>query len=357
MARKQSIEELLAAIPPRLDNSNSLFHGKVPLCDQSFDKANRTFETKDGHILAIGTSGSGKSTCSIIPALQRWRDCVFCIDIKGELYKHTKDNRPNIKVFDPLCESTYGFNPYEMLDNARNPAQEAEAIAMAIIPTSPDTKEPFWEQSARNMLTGCILHYYKEGKTFIETMKAILSTPVAQLMDSIYATTKSEDAKRYLNPFVVLDDRPLASVYAELSRHIIVFATDEDIIHCLSRSENISPNDLENGKDIYLCIPEHLLAQWNGLLTLIVRQFLRHFEKRPDMEGAPILFMLDEFPRLGKIEGMAEAFATLRSKRITLYAVIQSLAQLDHAYGATTRRIIMDNCSFVAIFRVTDVES
>ena len=100
-----------------------------------------------------------------------------------------------------------------------------------------------------------------------------------------------------------------------------------------------------------------ILRQWSGLITLIVSRFLRHFEDRADMKGKPILFMLDEFASLGKIDGVTELFSTLRSKKITICAVIQSLALLDEKYGEATGRIIIDNCPYIAIFAVNDVKT
>ena len=37
----------------------------------------------DGHIICIGTPGSGKSSAVAIPTLHMWTGAVFAIDIKG----------------------------------------------------------------------------------------------------------------------------------------------------------------------------------------------------------------------------------------------------------------------------------
>ena len=79
-------------------------------------------EDKDGHILVVGGAGSGKTSCVAIPSLLAWREPVFCIDIKGELYEHTRRKRLNSKVFDPLSDSTYGYDPYYLLKTSENPA-------------------------------------------------------------------------------------------------------------------------------------------------------------------------------------------------------------------------------------------
>ena len=75
------------------------------------------------------------------------------------------------------------------------------------------------------------------------------------------------------------------------------------------------------------------------------------------MVSSPILFLLDEFPRLGKIEEITDGLATLRSKNITICPIIQSLAQLDLIYGAMARRVIADNCAYKAVFNATDADS
>jgi len=114
---------------------------------------------------------------------------------------------------------------------------------------------------------------------------------------------------------------------------------------------------LEDGIDVFLSIPEDKLEQWKPLLTLITNQFLKHFERRPEQTAKPILFLLDEFPRLGKIENIMTALTTLRSKKITIALIIQSLAQLDYLYGRDCRRVILDNCAYKAILGASDAEA
>jgi type IV secretory pathway TraG/TraD family ATPase VirD4 len=125
-------------------NINGFIFGK--------DKNNRAVfkpQNADGHVLVVGGVGSGKSSCLAIPTLRHWGSSVFAIDIKGELYDKSYQYRPYIKVFDPKDNSAFGYDPYIFLRQSQNPAQEARAIAQAIIPLPPDIKEPFWIESAQ----------------------------------------------------------------------------------------------------------------------------------------------------------------------------------------------------------------
>lgn len=316
----------------------------------------RKADSADGHMLVVGGAGSGKSSCLAIPSLVAWKQRVFAVDIKGELSKKTGKHRPDKRVFNPLVGDSPGYNPYYLLRSSRNPAQDAKEIALSIIAKPENIKDPFWIDGAQNLLTAAVLYFFDAGYSFVETIEAVQSMPVQGLICLIH-NGESAAAKMYVNQFADMDIKTLSGIYAELSNHIMLFATDLDIQDCLARTDTITPEDLENGKDIFLNIPEDKIEQWKPLLTLIVNQFLKHFERRPDEGATPVLFLLDEFPRLGKVEAAINGLATLRSKKITIAVFVQSLAHLDMIYGKEARQVIADNCQYKAILNATDAET
>lgn len=325
-----------------------------------FGKEGSTYVTKkeeeDGHALIIGGAGSGKSSGIAIPTLMSWKNRTFAIDIKGELYEKTKKVRgeDNIKVFNPSNPFAYGYNPFYVLEMTDDLCSTAHEIAECIIPLSKDVKEPMWIKNARDFLCGAIIYYYKKGKNFSETMIAIKSKSakslVAEIMNSNYI-----DAIIYMSTFVDMADETLSGVFTEVSINITPFATNKELIRALgNRSNAITPNDLETGNDVFICIQEHKLEQWNSLITMIVNQFCKFFEQRENDNNEPILFILDEFPRLGKIESIETGLATLRSKKIEIMLFVQSKNQLDAIYGEKQAGSICDNCSYKAILKASE---
>lgn len=313
-------------------------------------------ETTDGHILAIGGAGSGKTSSIAIPTLMSWKDRVFAIDIKGELYQKTGKAREieNIKVFNPTDFNAYGYDPFYMLRNTDDLSSEAKQIAMSICPLPPETKDPFWIKSAQNLLTGLILYFYGLGYNFSETMLEIKSKPIRTNIDVIMTDDRKEVAtvKAHISEFDGMDAKTLSGVFAEVSNHITVFATNSDLQRALSGAGDcITPADLENGKDIYCCIPEHKLDEWKDLLGMMCNQFLKSFERRAEGNEKPILFLIDEFARLGKIETISNGLATLRSKKIHIALFVQSKSQLNALYGKDVAEVIADNCSYKAILK------
>lgn len=310
----------------------------------------------DGHILVIGGAGSGKSSCLAIPSLDSWLERVFAIDIKGELLEKCTRDKEKVKVFNPQDVNSYGYDPFWCLHETDNLAQDIKDITLAIMPTPPDVKDPFWIESAQNVLNGSLTYFYGLGYNFIEAMKQIVSSPVQTLLKDIMASDNVL-AKMFVAQLVDQKAETLSGIATELSNKIMLFATDPMIVNALNREKSVTPQDLESGFDVFVQIPEHKLEQWKPLLTLINNQFLKHFEKRSESGSKPILFLLDEFARLGKIEAILNGLATLRSKKITIAILTQSLAQLDLIYGKESRQVIADNCSYKAILKATDADT
>ena len=74
-------------------------------------------------------------------------------------------------------------------------------------------------------------------------------------------------------------------------------------------------------------------------------QMITTFEQRPrrtynEKELPPILVLLDEFARLGKIPEIIDGLMTLRSAGVTFVLFVQSIASLDVIYGRDTARVI-----------------
>ena len=203
-------------------------------------------EVADGHALIVGGAGSGKTSAIAIPTLMSWKERVFAIDIKGELYEKTKAFRDSarIKVFNPTDPAAFGYDPFYMLRHTDDISGEARALALSICPLPADVKDPFWIKSAQNMLTGFILYYFGIEFNFSETMEHIKSKPVKDTVDEIMVSDNKK-AISEISQFSGMDDKTLSGVFAELSNHITIFATNDDLQRALDGSgASITPADL-----------------------------------------------------------------------------------------------------------------
>ena len=340
---------------------------------------------KDGHVLVVGGAGSGKSSCIAIPTLRNWKGTFVAIDIKGELLQNAapfKKSKYPVKVFDFSREQGINlrycrYDPFYLLREGIEDdlVQNAREIAQAIIPVPTNAQEPFWSQAAQHILTAVILYVcgLKEADesgemlkgTFNQAMELVQSKPIWEVIEEI-SKSGNKAAKMHINQFCGIeypeDNKMLAGISAELSNRIMVFATDNRIRSAFAKDDDMMKwEDLED-HNILMRIPEDKLGQWDGAITMMLTQLIRTLERRPDRYSnggnlPPVLLLLDEFPRLGKIDVIQNAVSTLRSKGVTICLVVQSLAQLDKTYGKESRQIIVDNCQYKAILNVTDPEN
>lgn len=323
-------------------------------------------QDKDGHIAVIGGSGSGKTTGIAIPTTYTWKGTIFSFDFKGDLIKRAAKRSRKILYMLKKQVNSFWYNAYYILhrDGEENLVQNARELAQAIIPLPHNANDPFWIESARNVLTGAIIYYFKLGKDFIDSMIEIKTTSMMELLKKIMT---DKQAAVNVNPDIVLNPKTLAGVSMELHNHIGVFATDTLIQDVLSSSGDISKatlfwEDLER-TSIFIRIDQSRIEQWQPVIRLMLVQLMRTLERRPEkyelegMKVKPTLLMLDEFPQYGKIDIFVSSFRVLRSKNVTISIFCQSLADLDEIYGEAARRVILDNCPYKAILGASDAET
>lgn len=305
-------------------------------------------DKRDGHVLIVGGPGTGKSSAIAIPTLRSWRGRVFCVDIKPELAQKSGRESGAI-IFNPEKMDCMHYDAYYMFDS-RDHSETAQMIAQAMIPLPADVKDPHFINCARAYLTGAILYCYEDlGLDFAETMQTVLSDMLgmcATVMDS-----DNISAKIWMGQIASMGDNERGSVFSTFSNSCLPIATNAALMAALStkgcsQDQLFTAEDIEN-KDIFLQIREEKLEIWKPAASLIINQMLKYFESRPDGNTQPILLMLDEFARLGKIAGsVTNTLATCRSKAIHVMLIMQSFAQLDIVYGKDTRHAILDMCSY-----------
>lgn len=361
----------------------------------------------DGHVAVLGGTGSGKGTCIAIPTMRSWgENPMVVLDVKGDLYKQWMEmkipSKRDTKVFNPSEDSTCTYDPFSFIkgDDESNRASNLRELVGAIIPLSPDSKHHFWDKAARKILTGALLYYLDLGKevkaaegtekytdvmvevefeecievekevNFYTAIDCITSISTVELFEKI---NKSENkaAKKYIRSFSgkdnLTDSEMLMDINETLDTHLMEFINDNRIKRALAQSEQ--PDNTINWEtdikthNIFLTIPEDKIDQWGSILNMMLTQLVRSLERRSEKYSTeyekplPLLLLLDEFPRIGQMDVLANALSTLRSKNVTILLLAQSLNQISALYGSDVSRVMLDNCDFKAVLRVNDPDN
>ena len=300
----------------------------------------------EGNIAIFGGAGTGKTASNLIPTLLTYSGNAFVVDIKPELLAKTGHLHPNKKVLN-FIEPQLAYDPLAVIESYTDVVD----LAQTLIPINPDIKEPYFKESAQNILASACWEF-KNEKSFSEIAEWLTANPADQIIQQLAASEKSE-TRILINAVAGIKTEQLASLMNELRNTLVVFATDP-ILHQLSgNGTSITPQDIEENW-IYLVLPESQLQVYQRYLSLIVSQFTRYLTKRPEHATPNILMALDEFPRLGYMPAFTDAISTLRSRNVSVMILLQSLAQLDNNYQETGRKLIMDNMHYVVVHNALD---
>lgn len=327
----------------------------------------------EGHVIVVGGSGSGKSLGVCKPTISAWKESLCVTDIKGELSSFYQElqqqglvTRPFIK-FDPMQEDSPGYDPFYWLskDGADNLVTNIWEIVLSIIPLSYEDKEPFWTQSEQAIFAAALHYFYNQNMDFNEIILALLGMSLSELLKNIIEGDNII-AKMYIGEITKIKSETLFSIDRGLRNKLIPFVTNTYVQRALRSKRKgeicFDWDDLENS-NIFLCVPEDKMEQFGSMVNLMYSQLIRHLERRPDKysqtggTNTSILLLFDEFARFGKLSSIAAAISTLRSKCVNICLILQSLAQLDKVYGKDERRIILDNCQYIALLRANDLDT
>ncbi len=132
---------------------------------ESYGKPVGKHQEDDGHIAVFGGSSSGKTSSIAIPTIHTWKGPIFSFDFKGDVLTWATRRHPIILYMVDGAKNYFWYDPFYLLrqDSENNLIQNAREIAQAIIPLPPNTTEPFWVESARNILTGGIVYFFNLG--------------------------------------------------------------------------------------------------------------------------------------------------------------------------------------------------
>ena len=213
-----------------------------------------------------------------------------------------------------------------------------------------DKLEKFFVENAKKILSGVLYYYIKHGFEFLEIMQILMRTPLDKLLTEIV-----EDAREKMMGVVIDklagfvgkgDNNSVGDIEVTLKTYLEIFSYP-DIAFCLQDNPyKTSPSVLNDGKTcLDIAIEESMLGVYQPLFRLISMQILRHCESNfhEDDDRYTILF-LDEAARIGRINGLDSAFATLRSKHTAIALFFQSISQFKDIYSEQKANTLLNLC-------------
>jgi len=351
-----------------LNNFTSSFGG-IPIYT---DSEAVYIEHTDIHSLIVGSTGSKKTRLVGMPALQTYAisgESFIATDPKGELYKKTykilKDNDYRIFVLNlrnPLKSNSWNplKIPYMLYHNGEEDKARELVIDMAsTIAKTGAAREPYWENSAADLLAGLILlliEYANENEINFKSLHVLRTQSLKNIEKNetymqkyfLKYLEKTSFLSSFLSGTVDLNEESRSCIISEFDQAMSPFFSQDNLIDMLSENE-IDFSEIGKTKTaVFLIIPDENTI-YNKLISLFIKQcyseLIREAEKYPN-NSLPkrVNFLLDEFSNLPAIKDFHAMITASRSRNIRFNLFIQGESQLIDRYGKSSDTI-MANCN------------
>lgn len=319
------------------------------------------------HTLLFAPTGSGKGVGFVIPNLLFWEDSVVVHDIKLENYELTSGFRQNV-----LGQKTFVWNPadpdgnshcYNPLDwVSTKPGQmvdDVQKIANLILP-----EQEFWENEARSLFVGVVLYLLavpEKITSFGEVVRTMRSDDVAYNLAVVMDTIGNIiHPVAYMNiaAFLQKADKERSGVVSTMNSKLELWANP--LIDTATATSDFNFNEFKfTPTTVYVGVTPDNLKRLQPLLQVFYQQateFLSRKMPSPD-EKYGVMFMMDEFPTLGKMEQFMFGIAYFRGYRVRLFLIVQDTQQLKGIYEDHGMNSFLSNSTYRVTFAANNYDT
>lgn len=339
----------------------------------------------DRHIFTIAANRSGKGVSFIIPNLLSWQGPVAVIDPKGEaasicaLRRGTVDAArgtgtsvrsfigQSVAILDPFGEVrgparafVINYNPLADIDMSDDGGVRAILSAASSIITPETGTGIHFSETAETIIAGIVeavkLREPVERQT-LPQCRSILLAGFDALCEYLEAVdTPAGLAQEALAVATEVGKPEWGSFRSTLSRNLKWMAEPAMQRHLVPSSFSLR-RATQEGWSIFIVIPPELCEPYKGWLRLIARTIIdAKIALGTNQKGPQTLFLLDEFPTLGRFKIIEQSAGYMAGYGLKLVPVIQNVGQVRDLYQQNWETFL-GNAGAIIAFGLNDRES
>ncbi len=314
----------------------------------------------NGNMMIMGSPGSGKSRCFIIPWIFqtiRRGESLIITDPKGELYGKTAEvaraHGYTVKIFN--------VNPRQMLHSDSCNFMSAigdddfmiDSFVSTIMANISGTAEvDFWNKSQLNELKFITTYIATNDQNIPKTLGGIFqfmnTMSVEELEDFFFNLPEDHPAKPAFNTWQQGDKTVKGNTHAGLqidlqklaNKQVQKITGEDDIDFTLPGKEKciyyVAMSDQDRSMSFLVAL----------FFTILYQELVNYADGRKARRlKVKVTMLLDEFYNIGLIPDFDSKISQVRSRGIDTIIVLQSLGQLQKMYPDNVWESIIDCCS------------
>lgn len=296
-------------------------------------------------IMLLAPPGTGKTAGVVVPTLLSCGNSVIAFDVKGELYSLTSQRRSEFsKVirFSLGEENSAKWNPLakECLPEKWEDI-EIKVDRLSSILYATDSAD-HWSKEAKPLFLFFALYLiYKNGETSIPEVRAFsLSSDkppqefIAELLDNLTGDAPDRIMEEG-NGALAKAEKEFAGVFSSFKADLNAFA-DPYIKKTLSGNDFNFADFRKERHSLYLIVKAEDVERLSPIVRLFFEELsLYILSNKPEKTDHIISMIIDEMPRLGKLDQVLNAPALMRGNRGNVLLIAQDYAQIEEIYGKT----------------------
>lgn len=328
-----------------------------------------------GHILSAAGSGAGKGISVVVPNCLGWGGPLVVHDPAAETLPIVRAHREGmgriVRVVS-LGADTDGVNVLEWLDpEAKTFTADVRTVVSWLDhgENGGDGGDESFNGLAKT-LTTCLIMFVLTSPDIPEHDRHLLkvrqlgaSPNLAELLRTITGMKGVARGAMANAAGMVLRTMQSEETFAGVSMHFDKLTSclegmEEILCGMVSDEKRFGLRDILVGDtDFFICLPPTLLASQPQVPRILLGALASCFLNNPARVEHDTLFVVDEMPRLGRMEILSTSRDIARKYALYVWAIVQDLGQVEEYYKKTGVRSWIASPAILQFFGVSDLET
>ena len=342
---------------------------------------------RNKNILVIGGSGSGKTRFFVKPSLLQMHSSYVVTDPKGQLLRETgkllahggpkrdENGKPvrdkhgkvvyepyRIKVLNTInFPKSMKYNPLAYVRSEKDILKLVNVIIANTKGDGEKSSEDFWIKAERLLYCALIGYIWYEAepeeKNFITLLELInaceareddetYKSPVDILFDELAQAQPEHFAVKQYVKFKMAAGKTLKSILVSCGARLSPFDIKE--LRDIMTEDELELDTMGDRKTALFLIMSDTDTTFNFVIAMLQSQLFNLLcDKADDLYNGRlpvhVRCLLDEFANIGQIPNFDKLIATIRSREISAFIILQSQSQLKTIYKDAADTIV-GNC-------------